>query len=51
MDYTVFKTKILIKSSLEVANASLFEILYSNHGQNSIEAKIRRELAQLDWKI
>ena len=27
MDYTVFKTKILIKSSLEVANASLFEIL------------------------
>jgi len=28
MDYTVFKTKILTKSSIEVANASLFEILY-----------------------
>ena len=27
MDYTVFKTKILTKSSIEVANASLFEIL------------------------
>jgi hypothetical protein len=27
MDYTVFKTKILTKSSKEVANASLFEIL------------------------
>ena len=29
MDYTVFKTKILTKSSIEVANASLFEILYN----------------------
>ena len=29
MDYTVFKTKILTKSSIEVANASLFEILCS----------------------
>ena len=29
MDYTVFKAKILTKSSIEIANASLFEILYS----------------------
>ena len=28
MDYTVFKAKILTKSSIGVANASLFEILY-----------------------
>ena len=28
MDYTVFKAKILTKSSIEIANASLFEILY-----------------------
>ena len=27
MDYTVFKAKILTKSSIEIANASLFEIL------------------------
>ena len=27
MDYTVFKAKILTKSSIGVANASLFEIL------------------------
>jgi len=27
MDYTVFKAKILTKSSMEIANASLFEIL------------------------
>jgi len=29
MDYTVFKAKILTKSSIEIANASLFEILFS----------------------
>jgi len=27
-EYAVFKTKILTKSSIEIANASLFEILY-----------------------
>jgi hypothetical protein len=27
MDYIVFKAKILTKSSIEIANASLFEIL------------------------
>ena len=30
MDYTVFKAKILTKSSIEVAKASLFEILQTS---------------------
>lgn len=33
MDYTVFKAKILTKSSIGVANASLFEILVSNEAK------------------
>ena len=37
MDYTVFKAKILTKSSIEVAKASLFEILSRSNAANSEE--------------
>ena len=37
MDYTVFKAKILTKSSIEVAKASLFEILSRSNAANSDE--------------
>jgi hypothetical protein len=35
MEYAVFKAKILTKSSIEIANASLFEILYYISGGGS----------------
>jgi len=37
MDYTVFKAKILTKSSIEIANASLFEILYIRQLKKELE--------------
>lgn len=43
MNYTVLKAKILTNSSIEITNASLFEILYnvSEIGAFSIEFKQR----------
>lgn len=49
MDYTVFKAKILTKSSIGVANASLFEILSDViAGSICINGMIEMQKKQLD---